>query len=72
MEVIMETDDILTVEQVAKILALHPRTVRNKIERGIIPAHRLPDSRRLYIRRSDLLAALELVEPTEEDNDERL
>ena len=62
LEAIMEkNDELLTVEEVATFLKIHPRTAWRKISEGTLPAYRLPNSRRVYVRRSDLLSALERV-----------
>ena len=52
-----ETDDaFLTVAEVAGILKLNQQTVRNWIDQGSLPAHRV--GRRVRIRRSDFEAVL--------------
>jgi len=64
------TDDkeLLTIQDVADLLELSKRTVERKIKDGVIPAFRLPGGRRLYVKRADLLAALEPVEPRDGDD----
>ena len=47
----------VTVSEVAELLRLNPQTVRNWIDRGILPAVRV-GSRRVRIRQSDLDAFL--------------
>ena len=59
----METKEILSIKDVAELLRLTNRTVERYIKEGVIPAYRLPGGRRLYIKREDLLASLELVQP---------
>jgi excisionase family DNA binding protein len=46
------TEEFLTVAEVAEILKLNQQTVRNWIDQGSLPAHRV--GRRVRIRRSDL------------------
>ena len=45
-------EEFLTVAEVAEILKLNQQTVRNWIDQGSLPAHRV--GRRVRIRRSDL------------------
>jgi excisionase family DNA binding protein len=45
-------DTFLTVAEVAELLKLNPQTVRNWIDAGSLPAHKV--GRRVRIRRSDL------------------
>jgi excisionase family DNA binding protein len=61
--------ELLTIKEVAELLDLSTRTVERKIKEGIIPAFRLPEGRRIYVKRADLLAALEPVAVEEEDGD---
>src|SRR5690349_17829786 len=46
-------DELLTVDEVAKILRVNPQTVRNWIDRGELPEVRI-GKRRVRVRRSDL------------------
>jgi excisionase family DNA binding protein len=50
-------DDLLTVDDIARILKLNPQTVRNWIDRGELPAIRI--GRRVQIRRADFDATVE-------------
>ena len=45
-------DSFLTVADVAELLKLNQQTVRNWIDQGLLPAHRV--GRRVRIKRSDL------------------
>ena len=51
------TEEFLTVAEVAEMLKLNQQTVRNWIDQGSLPAHRV--GRRVRIRRSDLDRMLE-------------
>jgi excisionase family DNA binding protein len=50
-------EEFLTVAEVAELLKLNQQTVRNWIDQGSLPAHRV--GRRVRIRRSDLDRMLE-------------
>lgn len=50
-------DSFLTVAEVAELLKLNQQTVRNWIDQGSLPAHRV--GRRVRIKRSDLERLLE-------------
>jgi excisionase family DNA binding protein len=52
------TDEILLVEDVAKILGSTRSTIQERCARGLIPNRRMPGSRRLLIVRPDLDAWL--------------
>ena len=69
LEAIMQSNELLTIAEAARLLKLSRKTIERKIRAGTIPAYRLPDGRRVFIRRSDLLASLERVEPTELEAD---
>lgn len=47
-----DLEEFLTVAEVAELLKLNQQTVRNWIDQGSLPAHRV--GRRVRIRRSDL------------------
>jgi excisionase family DNA binding protein len=49
-------DELLTVEEAADLLKVHPNTIRNAIRDGRLPAIRL-GARIVRIRKCDLLAA---------------
>ena len=57
--------DLLTTKEAAELLRVHIRTLHRMIARGDIPTFRLPGGRDFRIKKSDLLAALERVEPME-------
>jgi excisionase family DNA binding protein len=57
----LSPENLLTVAEVAKLLKLNPQTIRNAIDGGRLTAVRL--GRRVRIRRSDLEAYFERVEP---------
>ena len=59
----MENRELLTLEKVAELLDVSVRTVQQRITDGTIRAFKLPGGRRLYVKKADLLAALEPVEP---------
>jgi hypothetical protein len=45
-----------------------PNSVERYIKEGVIPALKLPRGRRIYVKKADLLAALE---PVESEDDAR-
>lgn len=51
------TDDLMTAEQVAALIPVHPETVRRWSREGKIPVVRLPSGRKRY-RRVDVEALL--------------
>ncbi len=61
----MEGNELLTLKEVAEILHVHVRTVQRRIKAGVLPAYRQPGGQRLYVKKADLLASLEPVEPEE-------
>jgi excisionase family DNA binding protein len=67
----MESDkQLLTIKEMAQLLDLSTGTVERKIKDGIIPALRLTDGPRIYVKRSGLLATLEPVKPEDLDADD--
>jgi excisionase family DNA binding protein len=55
--------DYLTVDEVAHMLRLHPRTVRNRIRAGLLPAKAMSGGKSKLIAKSDALAQLRDVVP---------
>lgn len=49
-------EQYLTVHQTARLLSVHPSTIRRWIDRGILPAYRI-GPKRIAVRQSDLDAA---------------
>jgi excisionase family DNA binding protein len=67
----MESDkQLLTIKEMAQLLDLSTGTVEHKIKDGIIPAFRLTDGPRIYVKRSSLLATLEPAKPEDVDADD--
>ena len=66
----IEDDPWLTVAEIADELRVNPATVRLWISKGVLPAMRA-GRRKLLIRRSDLDAMLELMEPARASVDPR-
>ena len=58
--------DLLTAKEAAELLRVHIRTLHRMVKRGDLKVYRLSGGRDFRIKKSDLLAALERVEPTEE------
>jgi excisionase family DNA binding protein len=52
-------DEILLVEDVAKLLSSSRSSIQERCARGLIPNRRMPGSRRLLISRADLDAWLD-------------
>jgi len=51
-----EQDDFLTVAEIAEILKMNPQTIRNWIDAGKLPAHRV--GRRVRVTRADFDAVV--------------
>lgn len=60
-------DDLLTTAQVAQMLQVTAQTVFKFIQEGVLPAHRLPGTRRFLFWRHDVVAAINasVVNPSE-------
>ena len=52
-------DDLLTTAQVAKMLHVSTHTVFKFIQDGILPAHRLPGTRKFLFWRRDVIAVID-------------
>jgi len=69
LEVIMATfedyPDLLTAKEAAELLRVHIRTLHRMVKRGDLKVYRLSGGRDFRIKKSDLLSALERVEPME-------
>lgn len=52
-------NEILTVEQVARMMQVTPRTIRNRINRGLLPARKMVNGKDWRIRRVDVDAMLQ-------------
>jgi len=55
--------EYLNPEEAAEVLGVHVQTLRAYVRSGKLPAHRLAGERAIRIRRKDLEAVLERVEP---------
>ena len=51
-------DDLLTTAQVAQMLHVSTQSVFKFVQDGILPAHRLPGTRRFLFWRRDVIAAI--------------
>ncbi len=54
-----ELPEFLTVEETARMLRLHPRTIRNRINAGLLPAKQVKGGRIKLVAKADALALLE-------------
>lgn len=61
--------DLLGVEDVAQLLGVHLDTARRYVREGVIPASKLPGTRRYYIIKADVVEAIRSrrVNPERED-----
>lgn len=57
----MESKEFLTLKETAQLLGRTPKSVRELVYRGVLPAVRL--GRMLYVKRSDLEKAFKPVAP---------
>ncbi len=62
-----EKDGYLSVRQAADFLSVSQRTIRRYIEQNILPAYRIPGSNTIRIKREDLGALLEPINPAAAD-----
>lgn len=62
-----ETDELLTVKDVAALMQVAVSTVRRWIRHGELPAYRV-GQRRLVIRRDDLASLIQPIRPAEDRN----
>jgi hypothetical protein len=53
------TKDILTIKDVAKLLGMNERVVRDKINCGLIPAYKPEIGNRFYVLKSELIAEIQ-------------
>lgn len=68
----MAEREFLSVREAAELLGVSQATIRRRIKKGMIKAYRLRGGRRMgsiRIKRADLLAALELLQPESETTD---
>lgn len=49
----------LTIAEAAEILRVHPRTIRNRVQEGLLPAKRMRGSRLVLVEERDVLGLLE-------------
>lgn len=54
----LNTEDLLTVEQIAQMMQVNPRTIRNRINAGLLPARKMLGGKDWRIRRVDADALL--------------
>ena len=56
-----DTDTLLTMQEVADLLRLHPVTVRRMVHRGVLPSIKLGDDKTspVRVRQTDLATFLE-------------
>lgn len=54
----------LSVRQAADFISVSQRTIRRYIEQDILPAYRIPGSNTIRIKRKDLEALLEPINPS--------
>jgi excisionase family DNA binding protein len=54
----IDLPEFLTVEETARMLRLHPRTIRNRIKSGLLPAKQIMGGKNKLIAKSDALALL--------------
>lgn len=55
---------LVSIAFVASVLGVHPRSVRNYISKGLFPAYRLPGTRGVRLKMSDVNAAMRLIPAT--------
>ena len=60
MSTLIAADDILTVEQVAQMMQVTPRTIRNKIKNGLLPGRKMVNGKSWRVRRADVDAMLQV------------
>ena len=53
-----DTEELLTVEQIARMMQVHPRTIRNRIHTGLLPACKMAGGKDWRVRRGDADALL--------------
>ncbi len=64
MGVTIDAPKYLTVQEVADLLRVNPRTIRNRIAAGALPAKKLANSRKvLLIEQRDVLGLLQDARP---------
>ncbi len=51
--VTQDTDELLTVAQIARLLQVNPRTIRNRIKAGQLPARKMVGGKDWRVRRVD-------------------
>ena len=54
-DALQESEDVLSVKDVSKLLGLNERVVREKINLGFIPAYKAPFCNRFYVLKSELI-----------------
>ena len=63
MPVVLDAPIYLTVEEATDLLRVEPRTIRNRIAVGTLPAKKLADSRKLLVDQRDALSLLADAQP---------
>ena len=54
MSVLTTAEDLLTVEQVAQMMQVTPRTIRNRINSGLLPGRKMVNGKDWRVRRADV------------------
>ena len=60
MSILIAADDVLTVEQVARIMQVTLRTIRNRIKNGLLPGRKMVNGKSWRVRRADVDAMLQV------------
>jgi excisionase family DNA binding protein len=58
------TRNLQTVEQTAKYLGVTPRTIRNYVSKGLIPAYRIPGTRGIRLDLDEVTNRMRLIPTT--------
>ncbi len=55
-QLINANDELLTVEEVAKMMKVKPASIRKRVQRGTIPSYKKPGSKRRWFSKVELIA----------------